>query len=34
MLKVSDNSGNWGFCVRIVRPDGSVLEGLRASVER
>ena len=33
MVKVSDNTADWAFCLRIVKPDGSVLEGLRVSLE-
>jgi HEAT repeat protein len=33
LVKVIDNSGNWGFCVRVVKPDGGIIEGLRVSVE-
>ncbi len=33
LMKIVDNSGQWAFCLRIVKPDGSVLEGLRVSVE-
>ena len=33
MLKIAQGGGQWAFCIRIVKPDGSVLEGLRASVD-
>ena len=33
LMKIVDNSGQWAFCLRIVKPDGSVLEGLRVSTE-
>ncbi|MFW6162040.1 MAG: HEAT repeat domain-containing protein [Planctomycetota bacterium] len=34
MVKIVDNSGDWAFCLRIVRPDGSLLDGLRVSAEK
>jgi hypothetical protein len=30
LLKVTNRSGDWGFCCRIRQPDGSALEGLKA----
>jgi len=33
LMKIVDNSGHWAFCLRIVKPDGSILEGLRVSTE-
>ena len=33
LMKVVDNSSQWAFCLRIVQPDGAVLDGLRISVE-
>ncbi|MFP4058601.1 MAG: HEAT repeat domain-containing protein [Candidatus Brocadiia bacterium] len=33
MVKVSDNAGQWAFCVRVAEPDGSPLEGMRVSTE-
>ena len=33
LMKIVDNASQWAFCLRIVRPDGSVLDGLRISVE-
>jgi len=29
LLKITQNNQGWGFCVRVVKPDGSRLEGLR-----
>jgi hypothetical protein len=29
LLKVANNSGGWGACVQLRRPDGSVLEGVK-----
>ena len=33
LVKIADNSGQWAFCVRICRPDGAALDGLRVSLE-
>ncbi len=34
LLKITDQTGPWGFRVRITKPDGSPLEGLRVSAAR
>ncbi len=33
LVKISQNGGDWSFCIRICRPDGAALEGLRVNVE-
>jgi hypothetical protein len=34
LVKIAQQGGQWAFCVRIVKPDGSILEGLRVSTEK
>jgi len=33
LVKVTQGGGDWAFCLRVTRPDGGVLEGLRVSTE-
>jgi len=33
LVKISQNGGDWAFSIRICRPDGAALEGLRVNVE-
>ena len=33
LVKVAQGGGDWGFCLRICRPDGAALDGLRVSLE-
>jgi HEAT repeat protein len=33
LLKVTNRSGDWGFCCRIRRPDGAALEGLKIEAQ-
>ena len=29
LLKITQNQMSWGFCARLVKPDGAPLEGIR-----
>jgi len=33
LVKIAQGGGDWAFCLRIVKPDGGVLEGLKVSVD-
>ena len=33
LVKIAQGGGDWAFCVRICKPDGAALEGLRVSLE-
>ncbi|MHC4503172.1 MAG: HEAT repeat domain-containing protein, partial [Planctomycetota bacterium] len=33
LVKIAQGGGDWAFCLRITKPDGSVLEGLRVNVD-
>jgi len=33
LVKIAQGGGQWAFCLRITRPDGAALEGLRVSTE-
>ena len=33
MLKIANGGADWGFCLRICKPDGTALDGLKVSIE-
>ena len=33
LVKITQGGGEWQFCVRICKPDGGALDGLKVSVE-
>ena len=33
LLKITNRSGNWGFCCRIRQPDGAALDGLKIEAQ-
>ena len=33
LVKIAQAGGQWAFCIRIVKPDGSAIDGMKVSVE-
>ena len=33
LVKIVQSGGDWGFCLRICRPDGAALDGIRVSLD-
>ncbi|HUU93869.1 MAG TPA: hypothetical protein VM238_21965, partial [Phycisphaerae bacterium] len=33
LVKITQGGADWAFCIRIVKPDGSAIDGMKVSIE-